>query len=163
VFVVTSFRTIHLIVTMVFTANQITTFFEDPTQMAIPNATQAQLVNEGIATVDDLGEFDDEHLKQIAENLRRPSGRVPVDPAAPDGPTMPTPPFVFGAKSLNRLKAAADLVRYYETIGSDLTAGKHVMGPHHHQAFQRPLEIVDGTEEKGSSRDIQDHPWTTSR
>jgi hypothetical protein len=102
---------------MVFTANQVTAFFEEATQMAIPNATRVQLVTEGIATVDDLGEFDDENLKQIAENLRRPSGRVPVDPDAEDGPTMPTPPFVFGAKSLNRLKAAADLVRYYETVG----------------------------------------------
>jgi hypothetical protein len=45
------------------------------------------------------------------------------NPDAPDGPTMPTPPFVFGAKSLNCLKAAADLVRYYETVGRDLTAG----------------------------------------
>jgi hypothetical protein len=59
---------------MVFTANQVTLFFEDPAQMAVPHLTRVQLATEGIAVVDDLGEFDEENLKQISENLRRPSG-----------------------------------------------------------------------------------------
>jgi hypothetical protein len=90
--------------------------------MAIPAVTRAQLATEGIINVDDLAKFDAENLKQIANNLRRPSGRVPVDPDEPDGATMPTPPFVFGAKSLNRLKVASNLIRYYEAVGRDLTA-----------------------------------------
>jgi hypothetical protein len=108
---------------MVYTAAQLTAFFEEAGQMGISHETRVQLATEGIVTVDDLSEFDEDNLKQIADNLRRPSGRVPIDPINdPNGPTMPTPAFVFGAKSYNRLKAASDLVRYYETVGRDLTA-----------------------------------------
>ena len=73
---------------MVLTAAQVTAFFEDAAQMAIPNATVVQLANEGINTVDDLSEFDKTSIEAIAHNLRRP----------PAGN-----PFVFGAKSQKRL------------------------------------------------------------
>jgi hypothetical protein len=91
---------------MVFTLAQTTAFFQEPNQMAIPAAMGAQLATEqlateGIVNVIDLAEFGAENLKQIADNLRHPSGRVPVDPDEPDGATMPTPPFILGAKSLN--------------------------------------------------------------
>jgi hypothetical protein len=82
------------------------TFFEDAAQMAIPNATVVELVNEGIDTVDDLPEFDKDTIGQIAYNLRRP----------PAGN-----PFVFGAKSQKRLIVACELVQYYETTGQALT------------------------------------------
>ena len=36
-------------------------------------------------------------------------------------PTMPTPPFVFGAISQLRMNVAIDFIRYYETIGRPLT------------------------------------------
>jgi hypothetical protein len=107
---------------MVLTAAQTTSFFTDAGQMALPVETRAQLVHEGITTVDDLSEFQEENLKQIAENWRRPPGRVLIDPLNPAAGTTPTPPFAFGAKSLNRLKAAADIVRYYETTDRALTA-----------------------------------------
>jgi hypothetical protein len=42
---------------------------------------------------------------------------------------MPTPAFVFGAKSYNCLKAASDLVRYYETVGCDLAAANMRWNP----------------------------------
>ena len=111
---------------MVLTAAQVTLFFEDAAHMAIPANTRAQLQQEGIITVEDLSDFDVSELKQIAENLRKPAGRIP-DPAAgavggpPLGATVPTPPFVFGAKSQLRLKAASNIVRYYETVGRVLT------------------------------------------
>ena len=107
---------------MVFTAQQLTAFFEAADQMAIPAATRAQLQTEGITTVDDLSEFKEADLKQISENLRRPSGRIP-DPApnAQPGAMIPQPPFVLGAKSITRLTAAAELVRYYETVARPLT------------------------------------------
>lgn len=41
-------------------------FFEEDAQMAIPNATRVKLQEEGIATVDDLEEFDKDTLAQIA-------------------------------------------------------------------------------------------------
>ena len=92
---------------MVLTGAQTTAFFEGADQMAIPNATVLQLVAEGIATVDDLAEFDKDTISQIAHNLRRP-------PAGAH--------YVFGAKSQKRLTAACEIVRYYETIGRPVTA-----------------------------------------
>ena len=66
--------------------------------MAIPVPTIAQLVTEGINNVDDLEEFDETLFKQVAENLRRPSGV--------DANGVPNRPFTFGAKSQMRLLAA---------------------------------------------------------
>ena len=103
---------------MVFTVAATTAFFENANQMAIPRATVTQLQSEGIVSVEDLAEFDKESLKQIADNLRRPGGRIPdPTPGAAAGATIPTPPFVFGAKSQNRLETAGHLIRFYNTIG----------------------------------------------
>lgn len=117
---------------MVLTAAQTAAFFGDAAQMGLPAATIAQLANEGIVAVDDLADFDKSTLKQLAENLRRPGGRVPdPDPNAPAGATIPTPSFVFGAKSQKRISVACDLVRFYQTVGREITAANirwtHVM------------------------------------
>jgi hypothetical protein len=107
---------------MVFTAAQSTAFFEDAAQMGIPHDTVIQLQTEGLMSPNDLSEFDDDAIVQIALNLRRPTGRIPdPNPGAPAGATIAQPPFVFGAKSQQRLKAAAELTRYYETVGRVLT------------------------------------------
>ena len=59
----------------------------------------------------------------MEDNLRPPGGRVPdPNPAAQPGSTIPTPPFVSGAKSQRRIAVACDLVNYYRTVGCDLTA-----------------------------------------
>jgi hypothetical protein len=108
---------------MPLTIAQTIAFWEN--EMKIPEATRLQLAHEGITEISDLGEIDKENLKQIAENLRRPAGRVP-DPNAAVGaanPTMPTPPFVFGAISQLRMNVAIDCIKYYETIGRPLTPG----------------------------------------
>ena len=44
--------------------------------MAIPNAIVIQLQNKGIITVGDLVDFDKDTIQQIADNLRRPVGRI---------------------------------------------------------------------------------------
>ena len=105
---------------MVLTNAQLTAFFESADQMAIPRETVARLAQEGITSADDLSEFDKSSICQIADNLRRPGGRIP-DPNN-DGATIPTPPFVFGAKSQQRLNVACNLVRFYNMIGRTLTA-----------------------------------------
>jgi hypothetical protein len=104
---------------MVFTNAQTTAFFEAIDQMGLTAPTRDQLQTEGLITVGDLEEFDVDDLKQIAANLRRPSGRVPHPTIA--GETIPTPLFEFGAKSLNRLTAASDIVRYYQATGRSLS------------------------------------------
>ena len=115
---------------MVLTAAQTANFFEQANQMAIPLATLIQLGNEGILTVGDLVDFDKDSLAQIASNLRRPGGRIPdPTPGAAAGATIPTPPFVFGAKSQARLEVACDLIRFYETIGRPLTAANIAWQP----------------------------------
>ena len=109
--------------TMVLTAAQMTTFFEHAKQMGIPHATVMQLQSKGITLVSDLADFDKDSLQQLVDNLRCPGGCVPdPSPGAPPGSTIPTPPFVFGAKSQKRIAIACDLVRYYATVGHDLTA-----------------------------------------
>ena len=55
-----------------------------------------------------MGEFDKDQLDQIAQNLRRPAGGGNA--------------LTFGAKSQKRLLAATQLVKYYNTVGRNLTA-----------------------------------------
>ena len=108
--------------TMVLTAAQMTTFFENANQMGIPRATMLQLQSEGITLVSDLVDFSMTSLQQLADNLRCPDGCVPdPNPAAQPGSTIPTPPFVFGAKSQRHIAVACDLVKYYITVSHDLT------------------------------------------
>ena len=107
---------------MVWTANQLTAFFEDPAQMCVPHETRNALQAEGMITIEDLSEFDKESIKQVADNLRRPGDRIAdPNPDAAEGATIPRPPYIFGAKSIHRLIAATDIVRFYETVGRPLT------------------------------------------
>lgn len=93
------------------TQAEIDVFFTERQQMAIPQATiNGGLMTEGIATVEDLGDFEDKDFKAIQENLRKPGGTVP-NPADATR-RIPTPSYVHGAKSLKRLKIAAAAVRY---------------------------------------------------
>ena len=108
---------------MVLTAAQTTAFFENPDKMGIPHATMVQIQQEGIQSVADLVDFEKQSLQQLADNLRKPGGRIAdPDPNAPLGATIPMPAFTYGAKSQKRLTVACDLIRFYQTVGRDLTA-----------------------------------------
>ena len=73
--------------------------------------------------VSDLADFDKDSLQQLADNLRHRGGCVlDPNPGAPAGATIPTPPFVFGAKSQKHITVTCELVRFYATVGRDLTA-----------------------------------------
>ena len=104
---------------MVFTIPQTNTFFTSDDQMAIPFDTLAQMEEEGITNVSDLGQFEDDDFTALANNLRRPGGTIP-DPNDAQR-QIPNPGFMLGTKSLKRLKVAACAVRYYEAIGRTLT------------------------------------------
>ena len=107
---------------MVWTNAQTTAFFTANDQMALPNRTYEKLADEGITAASDLIDFTSESIKEIASNLRRPNTRNPdPDPNAASGATIPTPPFVLGAKSQLRLAASAHLMRFYNTVGRPTT------------------------------------------
>ena len=109
---------------MALPAAQTTAFFRDGDQMGIPQATVDQLQIEVITTISDMADFEKETLQQMANNPRKPGGRVPdPNPAAAAGATIPTPPFVFGSNSQHHLTVACELVCYYNTIGRDLSTG----------------------------------------
>jgi hypothetical protein len=108
---------------MVLTVAQRNAFFEQATQMGIPQATVIQLQAEGVNNVEDLIDFDKDTIEQVAASLRRPAGRVPdPNPAAAVGATIPTPPFVFGAMSQHRMVHASNLMKCYGTVGRITTA-----------------------------------------
>ena len=91
--------------------------------MGVQHGTVVQLALEGIQKLDDLADFNKEALQQLVDNLRCLVGRVSnPDPNAAIGWTIPKPAFVFGAKSQKRLGIACELVRYYNTMGRNLTA-----------------------------------------
>jgi hypothetical protein len=99
---------------MVLSQAQTTAFFQDAV-----NRTFTQLVTEGITDVTE----DPEDMELVVKNLRAPPGRVrhPDAALAAAGTTISTPPFVIGAKSLMRLEAVADMIRYHETVGRAIT------------------------------------------
>ena len=108
---------------MVITAAQTMAFFENPDQMGIPHTTVVQLQVEGITVIQDLADFDKDTLQQLADNLRKPAGGIPdPNPAGAAGATIPTPSFVFGAKSQHHISVACEIVRYYNAVGCDITA-----------------------------------------
>ena len=108
---------------MVLTTTQTLDFFRGDMQMSISNAKVQQLANEGINTANNMIDFDKDTLLQIADNFRRPGGRIPdPTPGAANGATITTPPFVFRSKSKKRLLVACNLVRFYGIIGRPPTA-----------------------------------------
>ena len=107
---------------MILPGSQTTTFFEDFSHKGIPHPTMIQLQEEYIIIVDDISDFDKTTIEQLAVNLRRPAGRVEDPEHSDNAYTMiPTPLFVFGARSRTRLGTDAELVRYYETVNCTIT------------------------------------------
>ena len=99
------------------TVGRDTAFFESPDQLGIAHETMVQIQREGIQAVADLADFEKQELHQLADNLRKPGGRIPdPNPNAAPGATIPMPAFTYGAKSQKRLTVACDLVRYYQTV-----------------------------------------------
>lgn len=85
-----------------WTNAQTNQFFTAANQMAIPVDTLEALREEGIERPDDLIEFDNEKLQNIAKTFR--AGDV-----------------TLGAKSIGRLVEAANIVHYYDIVGRELT------------------------------------------
>ena len=95
--------------------------------MGLPHDTRLAIGREGIATMDDLAEVTEEELKLVVDNLRKPFGRV-RDPrvrvrgqGVAAGAIISAPSLPFSARSILKLKAAAKIAQYYETIDRDMT------------------------------------------
>ena len=59
----------------------------------------------------------------MADNLHHLGGCISdPNPGAVAGATIPMPAFAFVVKLQARLSVACDLVRFYNTVGHDLTA-----------------------------------------
>ena len=88
--------------------------------MALKNKTKTNsLVAEGIVTVDELKERDDDDWDQWASNCKRPDKiSHPNNPAL----LIMVAPYSLSAKSLKRLKTAFKLVRYDDLVVILLTA-----------------------------------------
>ena len=64
----------------------------------------------------------EEAINIYSQNLKKPGGMIlDSDPNAPEGATITTPNFVFGAKSQICLTASCALASHYRTIGSSLS------------------------------------------
>ena len=105
---------------MVLTAGQLTAFFEDPAQMGLSNRTRVHLQSEGITIPDDLIDFvGNDDWTPILDNCRRPP-QIPGQGA--NAPLVNQQAFHLSAKSLMRLKVAAQAVLYYDRTDRPLTA-----------------------------------------
>ena len=76
---------------------------------------------EGIITVGELAEWKNDDWDQWKNNCKNPD-TIP-DPVNPANLIHQTP-FAIPVKSLKRLKAASELIRYYDSVSIELTATK---------------------------------------
>ena len=105
---------------MVLTEAQQTSFFEDADQMSLVSRTRTNsLVVEGITTVNDLADWDDDDWDQWSLNCEKPDQVQDSDNPAL---LVDQVPFSLSFKSLQRLKIASKLIRYYNSIPIPLTA-----------------------------------------
>ena len=89
---------------MVLTQLQTTAFFESPDQLGIPHETMVQIQQEGIQAVADLADFEKQELQQLADNLRKPGGRIPdPNPNAAPGATIPNTSIYIWSQVLEKI------------------------------------------------------------
>ena len=92
-------------------------FFKDANQIVIPHNIVIQLVNEGIDSVDDLADFENNNISQVTENLRRSGGLLSdLNQVTAVGATIPTPSCIFKVTSHKRMLLTCELTYFYGTI-----------------------------------------------
>ena len=92
---------------MVFTAAQATMIFTDPNYIGLGEETRAHLVDEGVTSVESIGNFHPEDVKELAQTMCRPGG---------DNQPLP-----FGAMTQKKFNDTAELIRFYESTGRTMT------------------------------------------
>lgn len=105
-----------LILHPTFTADRITEFFEQATQLAMVDRTVTQLALEGITGIVDLPEYTKTDIESITRTFERPA-RI-VNGA---GNLVNQPAFTFSAKSQKRMLTAILITTYYEQTSRVVT------------------------------------------
>ena len=103
---------------MVFTATQITAFFTEATHMGISARTSQALEDEGISTVADLHEWQDDEWDQFTQNCKHPPQIVDTNNAQD---LINQPRFKVPVKSLKIWKESSDIFRFYYNVRRDLS------------------------------------------
>ena len=94
--------------TMVLTAAQQVSFFEDADQMGLKHRSRVYSLDvEGIENVDGLADWDDEDWGQWASNCKKPDRIQDPNNAAN---LIAQVPFPLSVKSLKRLKIVSKLI-----------------------------------------------------
>ena len=99
---------------MPFTNAQLQTFFEDDKYIGLTRNIRLRLEEEGITGLDGMANFDKDQLDTIASNLRRAT----VKEVAVQNPLYP-----FGAHVHQKIIKTCKLIRFYKTVGQDMTLG----------------------------------------
>ena len=90
--------------------------------MGLSNRTRVDyLQSEGILTVADLSDWEDDEWYQWCSNCKNPDRIHDQEDGAAVGALINQVPFSVPARSLKRLKIASRIVRYYNSVGIDLT------------------------------------------
>ena len=95
---------------MVFDDSATDKFFREKEELGIPKNTQNQLKSEGVSKVEDLQNLDADLMKELANNLRRPSR---------PGAT----PFPFSVISQARMLEASHYVKHCIATGREVDSG----------------------------------------
>ena len=91
-------------------------------KIGISEPTMVKLREEGIKRLENLVGYNSEDLKGIVEALREPGGLVPSSGNA-RASIIPAPGVWIGARALIRLEAAMEMMKHYETVNHEPTAG----------------------------------------
>jgi hypothetical protein len=105
---------------MVLTPAEANVFFETNAGINLSNETRMALQVEGIVNIEDLREFSERDIGEIAVRLRK---------TRPPGAVAPAPYLVFNTLAQNRLKASALYMKYLHSIGRETTAANVVFDP----------------------------------
>ena len=99
-------------------------FFTDAVQMALGQPTRLKFVAEGLTTVQDFLDFEEDSMEALIQVVRKQTQGSPMVDAngvAQPGRSYDAPMYPVSAKSEARMMGACALRRYYETIGRDPT------------------------------------------
>lgn len=143
---------------MVWIAQSIRVWFSN--QIGLTQQTIDGLNALGINNPTDLSEYNEELLKQLKDDLRKPHGTI-ADPSwvappvvagrahQPVAPQIPRPGYLLSPISFMKLVVAADLIRFYEIVGRSSDSSNMVWTNHmtHYQQYMKARDKIRDEDE----------------